>query len=305
MSPARGIGLKILSTFVFTLMLVCIKAAGDRVPEGEVVFFRSAFALFPIFGMLAWRGGIAAALRTERPFLHVRRGLFGVVSMGLWFAALQRLPLPEAMAINYAAPLMIVALGALLLGEPVRLYRWSAVAAGFLGIVVILWPRLTLLREGLIADAAVLGAGLALLSAVFQSFTAIFVRSMTQTEGTGAIVLYFSLTATLVSLLTLPFGWVVPAPQDAALLMVAGLLGGTAQIMMTSAYRHADASTLASFEYVSMIWGVAFGYLVFAEVPGFGVLVGGAVVVGAGVFIILRERHLGLARARQRGAGTL
>lgn len=305
MNPARGIALKILSTFVFTLMLVCIKAVGDRVPEGEVVFFRSAFAVFPIVGLLAWQGGIAAALRTRRPLLHLRRGVFGVVSMGLWFAALQRLPLPEAMAINYAAPLLIVALGALLLGERVRLYRWSAVAVGFLGILIILWPRLTLLRGGLIADAAVLGAGLALLSAVFQGFTAIFVRSMTQTEATGAIVLYFSITAALMSLLTLPFGWVAPAPEDAALLVLAGLLGGTAQIIMTNAYRHADASTLAPLEYVSMIWGVAFGYLVFAEAPGIGVLVGGAVVVGAGVFIILRERHLGLARARQRNGGTL
>jgi drug/metabolite transporter (DMT)-like permease len=125
---------------------------------------------------------------------------------------------------------------------------------------------------------------------------------MTQTETTGAIVLYFALWASILSLASLPFGWVVPSAGDAALLVLTGLLGGVGQILMTSAYRDAGAATIASFEYVSMLWGILFGYLLFNEVPTASVLVGGAIVVAAGIFIIFRERRLGLQRKRQRKA---
>ena len=123
---------------------------------------------------------------------------------------------------------------------------------------------------------------------------------MTRTESTGTIVLYFSLSAALLSLVvTLPLGWTVPSPADAALLVTIGLLGGAGQILMTTAYRNADAATIASFEYVSMLWGLSFGYIFFSEVPNASVVYGGAIVAAAGVFIIFRERQLGLRRKRQ------
>lgn len=304
MSPLRGIVLKIASTFVFTLMLVCVKAVAGRIPPGETVFARSFFALVPIVSMLAWQGQLPAALRTARPWMHVRRGGVGLMSMALSFAALAFLPLPEAMMIGYASPLMIVVLAALLLREPVRLFRWTAVTVGFAGIVIILWPRLTLLREGALENAALFGALLSLLSAFFSGFAGVFVRGMTQTEGTGTIVFYFSLSCSGLSLLSLPFGWVWPNAGDAALLVAMGLLGGVGQILMTAAYRNAPAATVASFEYVSMLWGVSLGYLVFGEAPTSSVVAGGAVVVGAGILIVLRERQLGLRRAAARaGAG--
>jgi drug/metabolite transporter (DMT)-like permease len=116
-------------------------------------------------------------------------------------------------------------------------------------------------------------------------------------------VLYFALSSSALSLvISLPFGWVVPGVGDAALLVAIGLFGGVGQILMTSAYRHADAATVASFDYASMLWGVGLGYLLFGEVPTSSVLVGGSIVVGAGIFIIWRERRLGLARKRQRKA---
>ncbi|MYZ47775.1 DMT family transporter [Propylenella binzhouense] len=302
MNPAFGILLKVASTVLFTLMLVAIKATEGRVPEGEVVFFRSFFGLIPIVAMLAWQGLFPAALRTPRPLVHFSRGLVGVTAMGLGFAAVQRLPLPEAMAIAYAAPLFLVALGALVLHEPVRLYRWSAVLVGFLGIMIILWPQFELLRSGRLGSAALAGAAFGIVAAFLSAMAGIFVRSMTHSEGTGTIVFYFSVTSSVAGLLTIPFGWVAPSAFDAALLVSAGLFGGVGQILMTSAYRNADASTIAPFEYASMIWGVALGYLVFAELPGPSLLFGGPVVVASGVFIILRERQLGLKRARQRRA---
>lgn len=302
MNPSRGIALKLASTFVFTLMLACVKALADSVPQGQIVFARSFFALVPIVGMLVWQGQMPQALYTKRPWKHVSRGTVGVVSMALGFVALAYLPLPEAMTIGYASPLMIVVLAALILHETVRLYRWSAVIVGFVGIVIIVWPRLTLLSGGVSSDAALFGAMLALLGAFFSAFAMIFVRSMVHTESTGTIVFYFSVTAAVLSLVSLPFGWIVPTATQAALLLLTGLLGGVGQILMTSAYRHADAATIASFEYVSILWGVAFGFLLFDEAPSQSVILGGAIVVAAGIFIIFRERQLGIKRARQRKA---
>lgn len=302
MNPGRGIALKVASTFVFTLMLVCVKAVADRIPPGEIVFARSLFALIPIIVMLLWQGQLPQALKTRRPWVHVSRGMVGLMAMALNFSALAFLPLPEAMTIGYAAPLMIVVLAALILHERVRLFRWTAVAIGFAGIVIILWPRFTLLSGGIMQDLALFGAVLSLLSAVCSAFAAIFIRNMTQTESTGTIVLYFALNSSLLALLSLPFGWVIPGPLDAAVLVATGLLGGVGQILMTSAYRNANAATIAPFEYVSMLWGVTFGYLLFGEAPTWSVVLGGAIVVAAGIFIIFRERRLGLERARQRSA---
>lgn len=301
MNPGRGIALKIVSTFVFTLMLVCVKAVADEIPAGEIVFARSFFALIPVLAMLVWQGQFIESTRTKRPLLHISRGALGIGSMALGFLALGFLPLPEQMTIGYAAPLMVVALSAIVLRETVRIYRWSATAIGFIGILVILWPRLTLIEKGM-DDAALFGAGAALTAAFFSAFASITVRTMTRTESTGAIVLYLALIGSLFSLLSLPFGWVVPGWPEAPLLVAVGLLGGIGQILMTTAYRHAGAATIASFEYVSMLWGLAFGYLFFNDVPSAGVIAGGAIVVAAGIFIIFRERRLGLERQQERSA---
>jgi drug/metabolite transporter (DMT)-like permease len=302
MNPSRGIALKIASTLLFTMMSVCVKLVADRVPPGEIVFARSFFALVPIAGMLLWQGHLAVALRTNKPFLHASRGAIGICSMAFGFTALGYLPLPEAMMIGYAAPLMVVALSAIILHEIVRVYRWSATGVGFIGILIILWPRLTFFNAGTLGNSALLGAAFALCGAFAAAFAAIFVRSMTRTESTGAIVIYFALSGSLLALLSLPFGWIVPAPRDALLLLMVGLLGGVGQILMTTAYRHADAATIASFEYVSMLWGLTFGYLIFGEVPSAVVILGGGIVVAAGIFIIFRERQLGLERERERQA---
>ena len=125
-------------------------------------------------------------------------------------------------------------------------------------------------------------------------------RKLVQTEQTSAIVFFFSLTATCLSLFTLPFGWVVPTGWEALLLISAGVFGGVGQIMLTSAYRFADASVVAPFDYASMLFALAIGYVFFQEVPTGTMLIGSGVVIAAGVIIILREHRLGLARGRAR-----
>jgi drug/metabolite transporter (DMT)-like permease len=169
-------------------------------------------------------------------------------------------------------------------------------------VLIVLSPRLGAIGEW--DDRAALGAMVVLMGAVCAALAQVFIRKMVQVERTSAIVFWFSVTASVVSLGTIPFGWVWPTPTQAGLLVAAGLLGGVGQILLTSSYRFADASVIAPFEYASMIFAILIGYFVFAEVPTAVMLAGASLIVLAGVIIILRERQLGLERARQRKAST-
>jgi drug/metabolite transporter (DMT)-like permease len=303
MNPLRGIALKIASVTVFTLMAACVKAVATAVPPGQAVFFRSTFAIPVILLWLAWMHNLRHGLDTTNPMGHLWRGVVGVLAMGLGFTALGLLPFPEAVALGYAAPLLTVVFAAMFLGEQVRVFRLSAVFIGLVGVVIVLSPRLTLTADGP-TPLQTVGAMAAMLAAVFAALAQVFVRKLVQTEATAAIVFYFSLTAAVLSLVTLPFGWVVPTAGQAALLIGAGLLGGIGQILLTESYRHADVSVIAPFEYASMLLAIAFGYLIFAELPTLTMLAGATLIVAAGLFIIWREHRLGLERARARRALT-
>lgn len=300
MSPLRGILLKLASVLVFIVMSAMIKVTAGHVPGGQAVFFRSAFAIPVIVVWLAWRRELRTGFATVNPMGHVWRGFAGTVAMGLGFSALAFLPLPEVTAIGYAAPLLTVVFAAMFLGEDVRLFRMACVALGLVGVMIVITPRLTVLQEGGAGHREAFGAMLVLGSAVFAALAQVFVRRLVQTEQTAAIVFWFSLTATVLSLVTLPFGWVWPTPLETALLIGAGFLGGVGQILLTSAYRHADASLVAPFDYASMLFALGFGYFLFQEVPSWAMLAGAGLIVLAGILIIWRERRLGLKRARQR-----
>jgi drug/metabolite transporter (DMT)-like permease len=144
----------------------------------------------------------------------------------------------------------------------------------------------------------------ALLGAVFAGLVQVFVRKMVQTEATAAIVFYFSTTAAVLSLATIPFGWAMPDAKGFALLIGAGVFGGIAQIILTESYRHAEAGLIAPFEYVSLLFALGFGYAIFAEVPTRTMLLGAALIVAAGLLIIWRERRLGIQRAAARKVMT-
>lgn len=298
--PLAGILFKLGSVALFIAMAAILKATADAVPPGEQVFFRSFFAIPITLIWLAARGELRTGFKVQSPMGHVWRGVIGTGAMACMFTALGILPLPEATAIGYAAPLFIVVFAAMFLGEEVRLFRLSAVALGLIGVLIILSPRLTGLED---AQAA-FGAMVALMGALLAALAQIFIRKLTRTETTSAIVFWFSCTASVLSLATIPFGWVWPAPEVAALLVLAGFIGGLAQILLTSAFRAADASIVAPFEYASMLFALVVGYVVFDEVPSAVVLVGAAIVIAAGGLIIWRERALGIARAKARRASS-
>jgi drug/metabolite transporter (DMT)-like permease len=304
MRPLRGIAFKLGSVLVFILMASLIKATAAHVPAGQAVFFRSFFAIPVIVAWLIWRRELATGLRANAPMGHVWRGVVGTMAMGLGFAGLGYLPLPEVTAIGYAAPLLTVVFAAMFLGEEVRLFRISAVILGMVGVLIVLAPRLSIVSNDAAGVTEAFGAMLVLGGAVFAALAQVFVRKLVNTEKTAAIVFYFSLTATVLSLVTLPFGWVWPTPTETTLLISAGLLGGLGQILLTSSYREADASLVAPFDYASMLFALGIGYFVFSEVPTWTMLGGASLIVTAGILIIWRERQLGLERARQRKAMT-
>ncbi|WP_291374687.1 DMT family transporter [Devosia sp.] len=302
--PVRGIILKIVSVCCFVVMATMLKAT-QTIPPGEMVFFRAFFAMLPVLTYLAWKRRLSHAFQTKRPLGHIVRGLVGVASMGLGFFALTRLPLPEATAITYATPLLIVIFSAVLLNERVHIFRWTAVLFGLVGVVIILWPRLTVFSGGdALGNAEAVGAIGALMAAILSAFAVLQVRNLVQTERTETIVTYFFLSASFLALLTLPFGWVMPTPQQAALLIGAGFFGGIGQLLMTSCYRYADMSVIAPFEYVSLILTIIIGFIIFADVPTVTMLIGSLIIVCSGIAVILRERRLGLDRTKAREATT-
>lgn len=304
--PGRAIALKIGAVFLFMVMAALIKAASDAMPAVQAVFFRSFFAI-PIIGVWLWHTGhLHDGLIPQNLMGHVWRGLIGTSAMALTFAGLAMLPLPEVTAIGYATPMFTVVLAALLLGERVRLFRLSAVALGLVGVGIVIAPRLSF--DAGYSDMATLGALFVLAAAILRALVQIHVRRLVQTESTSAIVFYFSLTATCLSLITLPLGWLFPVLAwtnpgwfAAGLVILAGLIGGVAQIMVTSSYRFGSASMLAPFDYASMIFASLIGWFVFAEVPTPTMLVGAALVIAGGVLIIWRERQLGLDRSKSKG----
>lgn len=302
-NPVRGIILKVLSVSVFVTMFSCIKATAESVPAGEAMFFRSLMAIPVLLVWLLYRGDFPGKLRAIDPMGHVWRGMMGSCAMGLGFLAVGLLPLPEVVAIGYMAPFMVTILAAMFLGERIRVVRFSALLLGLFGVLLVLLPRLSVLDATTTTRLETVGVFAALLAAVFSALAQVFARRLVATESTGAIVFYFSCMSTLLALLSLPFGWVIPSPYEFSLLVAGGLLGGVGQILLTESYRYAEVAVIAPFEYSSILLAVVIGYFIFDEVPTVLMLVGVSLIVTAGVVIILRERRLGITRTpKARGA---
>jgi drug/metabolite transporter (DMT)-like permease len=303
--PLLGIGLKTASALAFTLMYVLIKQMSADYLVGETMFFRCAFGLVPLAVWLIAMGAFPASLATRNIPGHIKRSVLGSLSQLCGFSALGYLTLSETIAIGYAMPLFGVILAALMLGETVRAYRWSAVAIGFVGVIIMLAPHLA---EGWAASASgsteLIGATMALVGAAMGALASVQNRRLTLTEPTGAIVFYFSVITAILSLASVPFGWKMPTPYDWLMFAGIGVLGGVGQILLTSSYRYAEISTVAPFEYTSMIWTLILGWMVFDELPDAVVATGALIVAAAGVFVIWRERRLGIETKRSASSST-
>ncbi|MDT2021044.1 DMT family transporter [Methylocella sp. CPCC 101449] len=296
--------MKLAATAFFSVMFVLAKSYGTY-PAAQLVFFRSAFALVPLMIWLLLRGDFPRALYTSRFGGHLVRSVAGIGSLFCSFIAYSLLPLADATAIGYAAPLMIVVLAGLLLGERITVFRWGAVVVGFCGVLVMLSDHLT---AGIVSDKGAIGAMVAFVGAMLVSIAMIQTRRLTMSEDTGAITFYFQATTTVAGVLVLvaaacwpsnwplavliqPQAWVWPTLQDWGPLILIGICGGIGQIFMTQGYRFTDASILAVFDYSSLLFAIVLGFLIFGDVPSHVMLAGAAVVISAGLAVLWHERR--------------
>lgn len=291
MSAATGISMKIMAALSSTLMLACVKALDGTIPVGEVIFFRSCFAMLPLILWLKVQGSVREGIKTANVRGHFIRGLAGTCSMYLSYLALLYISLTDATAINYAAPLFTVLLAAIILREKVRAHRWLAVAAGFSGIVIMLSGHLSLTDTALNVGSST-GVFLALLAALFTAGALIQIRALNRSEKAGAIAFWFTVMTGLTSLVTVIAGWKIPEGGELVLLVGCGLFGGITQILLTLSLRYADASLLAPFDYTTLLWSVIIGFFFLGNLPEEATIAGAVLVAVGGIYSLLCERRL-------------
>ncbi|MBR0648940.1 DMT family transporter [Roseomonas terrae] len=294
----RGALMMLAATALFTVMSAIIKGVSSEIHFIEIMFFRSAFAL-PVMIAMAARGRNWAALRTKRPGGHVLRAFTGTMAQGCSFFALTVLPLAEQTALTYTTPLFVTILSIPFLGEKVGIHRWSAVLFGFGGIMVIALGDGAFQAGAMPTGIVAVGMAVAVIQGAWSAITTLLVRSLSATESSTTIVLWQSLLMTLFTLVALPFIWTTPSLWEFILLVLVGLIGGVAQVLLTEAYASAQVSALGPYSYTSILWSVAIGWVVFSDVPSWSTVAGAAVIVASGLYILHRELKRAAMRRNQ------
>jgi len=280
--PALGI-----ASFVFNLALMALIAAAVRelvareYPLGEVLLFRFLAASLFFWVILLSTSGLAG-LATRRPLDHAIRGFSGVVSLSLLYYAVTRISLADATAIAYAAPIFITVLSIFLLGEVIGPRRWIAVFAGFIGVLLIAQPGGEGWDIGMLAAAG---------SAFGGALVAIWLRKLSGSENSATIGIYYNgLGSLLCCGWVLLSGWQSPQAGDLLLLSAFALGCGMQQWSLTVSFRYAEASLLAPFEYIAMVFAAIVGFLFWQEIPALTTWIGAGVIASSGLFIFKRRQ---------------
>lgn len=278
-SPTGGIACILLGGAFLTTNDAALKWLTDGYPVGEIMTLRGVFAFLPI-AVFAWRAGGWRSLRVRHFHAQSARALFFVASAFLWVFGLTFLPLADAMAATFTGPIMITALAPLLLGEIVGWRRWTAVVIGFFGVLLMIKPT----GEGL--HLAILLPIVSVMGGVARD---IITRRISSTESSVGTLAFTTSAATLVGLITLPFGWVMPTAGDWLILAVSGILMGTAHFLYIEALRLAEAAIVMPFKYFNMVWAVGLGFVLWGDLPDEWIIAGTALVVVSGLYIMHRE----------------
>lgn len=279
-----GIGSRILAAGCFSVLAALLKLASVRgVSVPELVFYRSAFGLPIVFGCVLIGPGLSV-LNTSRPTAHIWRSCLGFIAMLLTFSSLSLLPLAEATAFNFTAPIFATLLSALIIGERIGLHRWGAVLVGFLGVLLML--RVT--GSGLAVPA--FGVGIALTAALAQGFVTITLRQL-QGEHVAAIVFWFVTAMSLAGAMMLPFYGQMHDATTLAILLGAGIFGALAQLLMTASLVAAPVSVLMPFDYLQFIGATLLGWFLFSSLPNGYTFAGAAVIACGGIYTAFREHR--------------
>ncbi len=278
--PLRGVVMLLASLVFMAVMSAMVKYVSPRQGLAEILFYRFAGSLLPLL-LVTWRRGGFVQLRTSQPWQHVIRSAFGVLGIGLYFYALGAIPIADATALTYSAPMFLVVFAVLMLSERVDAATWLAVLVGFAGMLLIANPR----GHGIgIGTLAAIG------SAVFGALVSVWIRRLSAMDAPVTIAVFYNTFGMLVGgAWWLLAGGSPGLDADTAVMVLMGLLGGAQQYFMTTSFRYAEASLLAPLQYALLVFAGLVGWMAFDEVPTAGAVAGAVIIAASGVFIVRRR----------------
>lgn len=280
-SPAKGIVLMLAAMAVVPVMDGVAKHLSASFPVLQVVWARYFFHLLILLPVVLWRHG-AGALLLRNPWLQVARGGFLLGSTVLFFAAIAVMPIADALALVFVAPLVVTALSPLILGERVGLRRWTAVGVGFVGVVVIVRPGLSAFHPGMLLA---LGAG------TVYAFYSMATRKLSGSAPPLVTLVYTALLGALVMSALVPVVWTPPGTKDLFWMVLMGALAAGGHFLVIKSFEHAEASLLAPLGYSEIVMATVVGYVAFGDFPDAWTWLGVAIVITSGVYVSLRERR--------------
>jgi drug/metabolite transporter (DMT)-like permease len=267
-----------LSICGFSLMDVIVKWSVDY-PIGQILFFRGFFGIIFYFFIIP-RDRLHNFYKTNRPGLHSLRCVAGLIAIVAIFIALRKLPLATVVSISFAAPIFTTIFSILLLSERVGIYRWLAVLVGFIGILIITEPGISELNIYYIFP---------IIFCLGLSYVAITLRQLSSTEPVWLISLLFSIAITLLSFLTIPFGWVMPSFNHFIILSLIGVFGGASNLWLSQSYKYSEVSLVTPLKYLTLVFAIIFGYFIWGEIPTIKTLIGAFLVIISTLIIFRRE----------------
>ena len=267
-----------ISICAFSVMDLIVKWS-ENYPVGEVLFFRGLFGMITIFFLIP-REKYFNFYKTNRPMLHFKRCIAGLIAIVAIFIALRNLPLATVVSISFAAPIFTTILSIFFLSEKVGLYRWLAVIVGFIGILIISQPGFTSFNIYYIYP---------IIFCLGLSYVAIAIKKLSSTEPVWLIGFYFSFSIMIISFFTFHQGWIIPKLLDLFLLSMVGILGGLANLWLTQSYKYSDVSLVTPIKYLALVFAILFGYIFWEEIPTIKTLMGAFLVIMSSVIIFRRE----------------
>ena len=276
----RGVVLMCVSTIAFAMMHAAVRHVSAELPPFVIAFFRNLFGLLFLAPLLMGSG--FAQMRTKRLGLHALRGLVNIGAMLMFFSALALSPLAKVTALSFTAPIFAAALSVAFLGEKLRLHRWSAIFAGFIGVLIVLRPGVIVLDTG---------ALLVLASAALWAVAMMMIKILSRTETSVAIVAWMGIFLGAFSLPPALMVWVTPSITALAWLLFIGLTGSIAQVCLSQSLKETDPTAVLPFDFLKMIWATLMGAWFFGEIPDLYTWIGAGVIFAAGFYIAYRERR--------------
>jgi drug/metabolite transporter (DMT)-like permease len=267
-----------LSICGFSLMDVIVKWSVDY-PIGQILFFRGFFGIIFYFFIIP-HDRLHNFYLTKRPGLHSLRCIAGLIAIVAIFIALRKLPLATVVSISFAAPIFTTIFSIFLLKEKVGVYRWLAVLVGFIGILIITEPGISELNIYYIFP---------IIFCLGLSYVAITLRQLSSTEPVWLISLFFSIAITLLSLITVPFGWVMPSIAHFLILSLIGIFGGVSNLWLSQSYKYSEVSLVTPLKYLTLVFAIIFGYFIWDEIPTIKTLIGAFLVIISTLIIFRRE----------------